>query len=77
MVHGGEVRKLVRKEQTKGDQLGAEGEEGEDLVDSFGTGAESMVCVIEVGKIDECIWKQCQSETVDYKLPEGRGKSIK
>jgi hypothetical protein len=64
------------KEQTKGDQLGAEGEKGKDLVDSFGTGAESMVCVIEVGKVDECIWKQRYPETVDYKLPEGRCVSI-
>lgn len=77
MVHRSEVRKLMREEQTKGDQLGAEGEEGKDLVDSFGAGAESVVRVIEVGKIDECIWKQWQSETVDYKLPEGRGESIK
>lgn len=57
MVHRSEVRKLMREEQTKGDQLGAEGEKGKDFVDSFGAGAESMVCVVEVGKVDECIWK--------------------
>jgi len=49
---------------------------GKDLVDSFGAGTESMVCIIEVGKIDERIWKQCHPETVDYKPPEGRCVSI-
>ena len=47
MVYGGEICDLMREEQTKGYQFGAEGEKRENFMYGFRTCVEAVMSIIE------------------------------